>query len=226
MTYSDRERDPDTPMVTVAVAVRPGPQRTRAEISGEIDADNCGKVRDALNAALDASTAGLDIDLSALTFCDCSGLHLLLDLHLTATTTGKTLVLHAPRPQFTRLLDLTDTAPSSPSTPHPHTSPTPTTRTTPSQAAIRQGPRTTGPTPSTPPSPTTTNPDPPHPHQPAKPHRPVLPRGPGTPTSPRPPVGTRARGRVPARGHRRTHVGQSTQGHWRADLRRSAVRTS
>ncbi|MGO4457984.1 STAS domain-containing protein [Streptomyces sp. M-16] len=126
MTYSDHERDPDTPMVTVAVSVRPGPRRTRAEISGEIDADNCGKVRDALNAALDASTAGLDIGLSALTFCDCSGLHLLLDLHLTAATTGKTLVLHAPRPQFTRLLDLTDTAPlltihTPPAhQPHPH----------------------------------------------------------------------------------------------------------
>ncbi|MYT22870.1 hypothetical protein GTW69_21715, partial [Streptomyces sp. SID7760] len=37
--------------------------------------------------------------------------HLLLDLHHAATTTGKTLVLHSPRPQFTRLLDFTGTTP-------------------------------------------------------------------------------------------------------------------
>ncbi|MFI1453833.1 STAS domain-containing protein [Streptomyces roseus] len=109
MTYSDRERDPAVPMVSVAV--RPGPQRTRAEVSGEIDADNCGEVREALSAALDASTTGLDVGLSALTFCDSSALHLLLDLHHAATTSGKTLVLHEPRPQFTRLLDFTGTAP-------------------------------------------------------------------------------------------------------------------
>ncbi|MEU8842001.1 STAS domain-containing protein [Streptomyces roseus] len=124
MTYSDRERDPAAPMASVAV--RSGPRRTRAEVSGEIDGDNCGEVREALSAALDASTTGLDVGLSALTFCDSSALHLLLDLHHTAATTGKTLVLHAPRPQFTRLLDFTGTAsvfaihtpPAHPSDPH------------------------------------------------------------------------------------------------------------
>ncbi|MYT23602.1 hypothetical protein GTW69_25510, partial [Streptomyces sp. SID7760] len=70
MTYSDSERDPAAPMVSVAV--RPGPRRTRAEVGGEIDADNCGQVREALSAALDASETGLDVGLSALTFCDSS----------------------------------------------------------------------------------------------------------------------------------------------------------
>ncbi|MGW6847000.1 STAS domain-containing protein [Streptomyces sp. NPDC054958] len=109
MTQSDRERDPRDAVPTVVVAVHAGPPRTRAQVSGELDADNRHDVQATLDEALDASTAGLDLDLSALTFCDSAGLHLLLNLHHTATTTGKTLVLHAPRPQLTRLLDVTGT---------------------------------------------------------------------------------------------------------------------
>ncbi|MFJ6048963.1 STAS domain-containing protein [Streptomyces sp. NPDC092307] len=109
MTQSDRERDPREAVPTVVVAVHPGPRRTRAQVSGELDADNHHDVQATLDEALDASTTGLDLDLSALTFCDSAGLHLLLNLHHTATTTGKTLVLHTPRPQLTRLLDVTGT---------------------------------------------------------------------------------------------------------------------
>ncbi|MEV7560529.1 STAS domain-containing protein [Streptomyces sp. NPDC089795] len=109
MTDSDRERDPREAVSAVVVAVHPGPRRTRAQVSGEIDADNHEDVRAALDEALDASTTGLDLDLSALLFCDSAGLHLLLELHRTATDTGKTLVLHGPRRQLTRLLALTGT---------------------------------------------------------------------------------------------------------------------
>ncbi|MFE9845286.1 STAS domain-containing protein [Streptomyces goshikiensis] len=111
MTRTGHGCDPDETEPTIAIAVHPGPRRTRAQVSGEMDADNQDDVRAALGAALDSSTSGLDLDLSALTFCDSAGLHLLIDLQHAAATTGKTLVLHAPSPQLNRLLALTGAAP-------------------------------------------------------------------------------------------------------------------
>ncbi|MFJ9598033.1 anti-sigma factor antagonist [Streptomyces virginiae] len=91
----------------LAVAVDPGPQRTRVAVSGEIDMDDAAEVRADLTAALDASPGGLDIDLAAVTFCDSSGLHVLLDLHQQALDIGKTLVLTALSRTVVRLLHIT-----------------------------------------------------------------------------------------------------------------------
>ncbi|MFD7631844.1 STAS domain-containing protein [Streptomyces sp. NPDC059851] len=54
--------------------------------------DDAADLRRDLTVALAASRSGLDIDLAAVTFCDSSGLHVLLDLDRLALQTGKTLV--------------------------------------------------------------------------------------------------------------------------------------
>ncbi|MER5730219.1 STAS domain-containing protein [Streptomyces sp. NPDC002138] len=93
---------------TVTVDIEPGPQRMTARIHGEIDMDEAPGVRAELIAALEASVTGLDVDLSALIFCDSAGLQVLLDLHHRARRSGKTLVLKTSS-QLSRLLDLTQT---------------------------------------------------------------------------------------------------------------------
>ncbi|MEU8461753.1 STAS domain-containing protein [Streptomyces sp. NPDC029003] len=98
--------DADDPLVTVDV--EPGPERVTARIRGEIDMDDAPHVRADLLAALEASSTGLDVDLSALTFCDSAGLHLLLHLNRLAAEAGKTLTLRS-NPQLDHLLDLTET---------------------------------------------------------------------------------------------------------------------
>ncbi|MFI9209804.1 STAS domain-containing protein [Streptomyces sp. NPDC053253] len=94
---------------SVAVAVERGPQRVLAGVRGEIDLDCAGDLRRALLAALEVSRRGLDVDLSGVTFCDASGLGVLLDVNGKAAEAGKDLVLVAPSPRVTRLFELTDT---------------------------------------------------------------------------------------------------------------------
>ncbi|MFD0268552.1 STAS domain-containing protein [Streptomyces sp. NPDC127106] len=90
----------------VAVVFEPGPLRVLARVSGEIDMDDAADLRRDLTVALAASHSGLDIDLAAVTFCDSSGLHVLLDLDRLALQTGKTLVLTALSRPVARLLRL------------------------------------------------------------------------------------------------------------------------
>ncbi|MFF8835883.1 STAS domain-containing protein [Streptomyces sp. NPDC015130] len=91
----------------VAVAIEPGPERVLARVCGEIDMDDADELGQELTAALEASASGLDVDLSGVTFCDSSGLHMLLRLNQRARTVGKSLVLTALTPRITRLLRLT-----------------------------------------------------------------------------------------------------------------------
>ncbi|MFB6807062.1 STAS domain-containing protein [Streptomyces sp. NPDC056387] len=105
MTCPDHEPAPPT----VAVEIRPGAPRTFARVSGAFDMENAAEVRAELIAAFDASGTGLDLDLSALTFCDSSGLNILLNLRQHAAANDKTLVLEAVSPQLARLFDLTET---------------------------------------------------------------------------------------------------------------------
>ncbi|MEU8434467.1 STAS domain-containing protein [Streptomyces sp. NPDC029216] len=85
------------------------PQRVVARLCGEIDLEDARGLREDLVTALRASRTGLDLDLSAVTFCDSSGLHLLLDLNRLATETGRTLVLTVLSRPVARLIQLTQT---------------------------------------------------------------------------------------------------------------------
>ncbi|WP_328966839.1 STAS domain-containing protein [Streptomyces sp. NBC_00239] len=100
-------RPPGPALLTVLVETRK--DRALARVAGEIDLDQAEDLHQDLSAALDAARTGLDLDLSDVTFCDASGLRVLLDMDALAAGTGKTLVLTALGPRVSRLLELTDT---------------------------------------------------------------------------------------------------------------------
>ncbi|MFF1902991.1 STAS domain-containing protein [Kitasatospora sp. NPDC058218] len=83
--------------------------RVRVRVSGQIDLDVAGPLDEALEQALHASSTGLDVDLSAVTFCNSTGLNTLLRLRLTALRTGRDVVITEVSAQVGRLLAITDT---------------------------------------------------------------------------------------------------------------------
>ncbi|MFC8508057.1 STAS domain-containing protein [Streptomyces sp. NPDC057411] len=97
------------PRSVATVIFVPGPRRVLARVSGEVDTADVLGLRERLALALAASRTGLDIDLSAVTFCDSSGLHVLLDLNPQALDSGKSLVLSALSAPVALLLDRSGT---------------------------------------------------------------------------------------------------------------------
>ncbi|MFE9101116.1 STAS domain-containing protein [Actinomadura geliboluensis] len=81
--------------------------RTVIAISGSLDATSTPFLRERLYAALRDSGAYVTVDLSDVTFCDASGLAMLVGAHHRAEATGTTLTLARPRPQPADLLRAT-----------------------------------------------------------------------------------------------------------------------
>jgi len=73
----------------------------------ELVAANAAQVRDEIRAALPASTINLDLDLSALTFLDSSGLGALISLHKTLRSRNGSVRLLKPAPNVLQILELT-----------------------------------------------------------------------------------------------------------------------
>ena len=73
----------------------------------ELVAGNAAQVRDKIRAALPATTVNLDLDLSALTFMDSSGLGTLVSLHKTMRSRNGTVRLIKPAPNIRQILELT-----------------------------------------------------------------------------------------------------------------------
>ncbi|TQK42631.1 anti-anti-sigma factor [Streptomyces sp. SLBN-118] len=97
----------DMSRLAVTVTASAG-HRARMVVVGEIDLDSAADLRRVLTGALHASTA-LEIDLARVSFCDCSGLHALIDTWQWARSRGQTVVVIETSPCVRRLLDLTDT---------------------------------------------------------------------------------------------------------------------
>jgi anti-anti-sigma factor len=93
----------------LATRTRTVGDRIVLEACGEIDIDTEERLRQALRAALDRSTTGVDLDLGAVGFCDCSGLNVLLHARQHALTLGKTLTFQATGPAIENLLGLAGT---------------------------------------------------------------------------------------------------------------------
>ncbi|WP_367137490.1 MULTISPECIES: STAS domain-containing protein [Streptomyces] len=88
-------------------------RRSRALITlaGEIDQVSAPLVSAALERCLREGIRTIDVDLTPVTFCDCSGLNAFLGaLHHTVAA-GGSLRLHYPPPTLTRILALTGTGP-------------------------------------------------------------------------------------------------------------------
>ncbi|MBF8190344.1 STAS domain-containing protein [Nonomuraea sp. K274] len=93
----------DTAPLGMAAPSRP----TIIHLSGEIDIFTSAALRRQLLSALHHSTSLLIVDLSEMSFCDASGLAVLVGIQRRARTMGITLALTAPRPFMSRLLRIT-----------------------------------------------------------------------------------------------------------------------
>lgn len=97
---------------------------------GEIDVDNLRALRALIEDCLRAGIRVIDVDLSALTFCDVTGLNLFLSAQSRTRTLGggAELHLHDAGPAVIRLLDLTGTRANLTGAPTPSTTEAPAER--------------------------------------------------------------------------------------------------
>ncbi|WP_431683300.1 STAS domain-containing protein [Kitasatospora sp. KL5] len=84
-------------------------ERAVVLVAGEIDLDSAPALRAALDRCLRAGIRSIDIDTRAVTFCDASGLNVLLAAAHRAAAAGGVLTLLRPSWQVSRLLDVTAT---------------------------------------------------------------------------------------------------------------------
>jgi anti-sigma B factor antagonist len=104
---------PATPLPLPGFSVARGSEGdyTVLELSGELDlASSADLDREVMAAILRTDAGALVLDLTALEFMDCSGLHVLLEAHRRCQRSGIELRLRGPRHAVRRVLDLTDTA--------------------------------------------------------------------------------------------------------------------
>ncbi len=79
----------------------------RVRFVGELDLDQAKRAQIEVVEVLDRTAGTLTIDLSDLTFCDSSGIGLLLTLRSEAAARGRAMVLQRLRPTVERVLRLT-----------------------------------------------------------------------------------------------------------------------
>lgn len=75
-------------------------------LAGEIDLDSAPLVRVSLERCLEDGIRTIDVDLTPVTFCDCSGLNAFLHAARQTTMAGGTLRLHHPPTTLARILDI------------------------------------------------------------------------------------------------------------------------
>jgi anti-anti-sigma factor len=81
--------------------------RALVALTGEIDLDSAPLVRAALSRCLRDGIRTIDVDVTTVTFCDCTGLNAFLQALLRTTAAGGSLRLHHPSPALARLVTLT-----------------------------------------------------------------------------------------------------------------------
>jgi len=84
--------------------------RTVIILAGAMDRDSVPAFTTAMAEVLRTGATAVHVDLSAVAFCDCSGLTALLKAAQDSRTEGHTFQAHAPSPVVLRLLTLTGTA--------------------------------------------------------------------------------------------------------------------
>ncbi|MEU4353038.1 STAS domain-containing protein [Streptomyces virginiae] len=85
-------------------------------VSGDMDMDHAGELRETLAAALSQAPEGaaVTVDLRNSSFCDSTGLTTLLDARRHGARTGHVLRLATPSHQLLRLLELAGSSGSFP----------------------------------------------------------------------------------------------------------------
>jgi anti-sigma B factor antagonist len=79
------------------------PPVVTVSISGEIDIATCQAMRNALGAGIGRGPVHLEVDMSAVTFMDASGIGALLAARRQAVDAGGSLTLRAPSSAVRRL---------------------------------------------------------------------------------------------------------------------------
>ena len=95
-------------LILEVTADRPTSTLTVLHVSGEIDRDSVPVLGDAAEEALEIGVNRLVIDLTAVTFCDSSGLSLFVRLHRRATARGGSFALAAVQPTVRMVLHATN----------------------------------------------------------------------------------------------------------------------
>jgi anti-anti-sigma factor len=106
---TDTPATAEAPLQDLMINVSPCGGRVLVTICGELDLCTEGTLRSALREAVGRGPQGVDLDLTGTTFCDCSGLNVLLAARRDALRAGKTLTVQAASPQVQRLLSVTGT---------------------------------------------------------------------------------------------------------------------
>jgi anti-anti-sigma factor len=83
------------------------PGHTVIAVRGELDIATTAALRGRILTLLKDTTTPLVIDLSGVSFCDASGLALLVGTQRRARLHGLTVTLAAPRPSVSKLLRIT-----------------------------------------------------------------------------------------------------------------------
>jgi anti-anti-sigma factor len=96
---------------TLHIETYPAYDRLLVVVSGDLDIDTDQMLQGTLSTALTRSVSGLDLDLSGVEFCDCSGLNVLLRTRRRALEEAKTVAIRAAGAAVGKLLDLTHTRP-------------------------------------------------------------------------------------------------------------------
>lgn len=93
------------------IATHPRGDRMLVALSGAIDLDTEQALQTGLRAALVRSVRGIDLDLSEVDFCDCSGLNVLLRIRRHALEKDRSVAIETASPPVLRLLSVTGTLP-------------------------------------------------------------------------------------------------------------------
>lgn len=108
--------------LTATVDTVPDGARVSVIVRGELDLETGQRLWPELLHALNGSAGGVDLYLSEVTFCDCSGINLLLALRRAGLRHGKSVTVVSNSAAVERMFDLTATRrlferaePSSPS---------------------------------------------------------------------------------------------------------------
>src|SRR5690242_19583387 len=95
------------PLPQLAIYRHDRQNRALITLAGEIDLESAPLVRAALARCLSDGIRVIDVDLTPVTFCDCSGLNSFLYAAQKTTAAGGILLLHNPTRTLNRIVDLT-----------------------------------------------------------------------------------------------------------------------
>ncbi|MCX4977816.1 STAS domain-containing protein [Streptomyces sp. NBC_00620] len=84
-------------------------KRALITLTGEIDLQSAPLVREALERCLRDGVRTIDVDLTPVTFCDCSGLNTFIKASQRTAEVGGSLQLHYPPYTLALLVELTGT---------------------------------------------------------------------------------------------------------------------